>query len=136
MRYLSFKLLNCTSSLYILHTRPLSDTYIICKYMYHLFFKFDLCHFIVSVLAFGDWRNPKRIFTFTKKGKGKNNIPCSFTTVMEKMCIPSSPRGTAKFLPQQLHTASWHQAAWVWTVSVIICALSFSLKCSWFTMCQ
>ena len=82
MRYLSFKLLNCTSSLYILHTGPLCDTYIICKYMYPLIFKFDLCHFIVSVLTFGDWKKSKEdIHLYQKKGKDKNNV--------QRFCIAS-----------------------------------------------
>ena len=44
-----------------------------------LIFKFDLCHFIVSVLAFGDWKKSKEdIHLYKKKGKGKNNIQCFF----------------------------------------------------------
>lgn len=58
-------------------------------------------------------KNPKRIFTFMKKGKkGKwCSTFASHSTITEATCTQSSMNGTAKLLPKELHWASKHQAS-------------------------
>lgn len=64
-------------------------------------------------------RNPKRIFAFQNRQKAK---------LVFRVCLARSPSrgsssGTARLLPQELHSASQHQTPQLWTVSWV-CVLS------------
>ena len=55
-------------------------------------------------------RNPKRIFTFTQKAKRETVLSVCFLVSYLEAGAPLNESGPAKLLPQELHSASQHQA--------------------------
>ena len=95
--------------------------------------KFLLRHFAFTkdllVPVFTNWKNPKRIFTFTKKGKMQKRHSALVFAASHylgqlgagRVALPSSVLGTT------LSTKSQQ----LWAMSVSICTLSWSILCIW-----